>query len=341
MRTTLLLLPFALLAGCDFILPDDDDDGDPGLVADADGTVYRLSAGVDSVSVVWTADVAATDSVSFAVSGDTVVVGAGSRVHGLAAADGTELWTADVIDQVVAMTQGGGRAYALGFTAMTAIDVADGAVLWTADFTADGIAGVSFAAPVFADGGVILGGDPVRRFEGSNGAPDGTWTSGDTEMLGLAVDGGRVYAGGRNGISALGADLSESWSHDTPEEVDRIAPTGAGIVYSQVGAGVSLISSAGEPGWSVDDGAVYESLVAAESAVVGARLQGSVHAWNAADGAELWTVTDTSSPVRGLAVTGATILYGGGEFVQGLDPGDGSVLWEWSPGANPVGVSAF
>ena len=35
MRTTLLLLPFALLAGCDFILPDDDDDGDPGLVADA------------------------------------------------------------------------------------------------------------------------------------------------------------------------------------------------------------------------------------------------------------------------------------------------------------------
>jgi outer membrane protein assembly factor BamB len=291
--------------------------------------------------VVWTARVAETDSVSFAVVGTTVVVGAGARVHGLDEATGEELWTADVIDQVVALTQGDGRAYALGFTALTALDVADGSVAWTLDFTTDGIAGVSFADPVFSGGAVVLGGDPVRRVAADTGNVATTYATSDTEMLGLAADGGDVFVGTRSGIFGLNSAFTELWSHPTTDEVDRIVPTPSGIFYSQVGAGVGLVSSTGEAVWNVDDGAVYEALRGAEGVVVGARLQGTVHAFDPVGGTQIWSVTETSSPVRGLAVSGTTVLYGGGGFVQGLALADGTVLWEWSPGAPPVGVAAL
>jgi len=342
MRTFVaLFLALPVLAGCDFLLPDDDDAGDPGLVGDANGTVYRLAAGIDSVSIDWTADVAAADTISFASVGDTIVVGAGAEVTGLDPTTGENLWSSAVVDQVVAMTSGGGLAYALSFTALTALDPADGAVVWTQDFTVEGITGVSFAEPVFAGGGVILGGDPVRRFDGATGAPDGTYATGDTEMLGLAVDGGDVFVGGRSGIAGLSSGLVEAWLRDTVEDVDRIVPTDAGIVYSQVGAGLSLISADGSPGWSDDDGSVYDALAASEGLVIGARLQGTVHGWGSSDGTQAWVTPDAASPVRGLGVSGATVLYAGGTFVRGLNPSDGSLLWEWSPAANPVGLAAF
>jgi outer membrane protein assembly factor BamB len=336
----LSLLLVAFTAGCDLLLGDDDD-GDPGLVGDAGGTVYRLSGGVDTVDVIWTADVAVTDSISFATAGSTVIVAAGSRVHGFAEDSGDELWTADVIDQVVALTQGDGRAYALSFTALTAIDVDDGSIVWTLDFTADAIVGVSFADPVFSGSAVILGGDPVRRVDAASGIVSATYATSDTEMLGLAADGSEVFVGTRNGIFGLSGGLDETWSLARTDDVDRIVPTPAGIFYSQVGAGVGLVSDAGAALWNEDDGAVYEALVAGEGVVVGARLQGTVHAFNPTDGTSLWSVDTTSSPVRGLAVSGTTVLYGGGMFVQGLDLNDGSVLWEWSPGAGPVGVAAL
>jgi outer membrane protein assembly factor BamB len=344
LRTFALLLCLLPLAtGCDFLFPtvDDEDDGDPGLVGDAAGTVYRLVGGLDSVSVVWTATVATADSVSFASVGDTVVVGAGTQVHGLDAETGDELWVADVIDQVIGMTSGDGRVYAHSFTALTAIDVAEGTIAWTQDFTVEGITGVSFADPVFANGGVVLGGDPVRRFTGANGMISGTYATGDTEMLGLATDGTTLYVGSSNGISALNSGLQESWVVAPGEEVDRIALTTGGVVFSQVGVGVSLVSEDGVEGWDDASGAVYDALVPAEDIAIAARLQGTVHAFNSADGSESWAVTETSGPVRGLGLSGTTVLYAGGAFVQGLDLADGTVLWEWSPAAAPVGLFAL
>ena len=93
--------------------------------------------------------------------------------------------------------------------------------------------------------------------------------------------------------------------------------------------------------WNDDDGGVYEALVATENLVLGARLQGTLEAWTPSDGVSAWTANETSSPVRGLAVSNSTVFFAGGGFVQGLDLTDGTVLWEWSPAMAPVGLSAL
>ena len=162
-----LLLCLAPALGCDFLFPDlQDEDADPAFAVDAQGTVYGLAGGADSVEVLWTAEVDPADAALIEVAGGTLVIGAGRRVHGLDSDTGDALWVADLADQVVGMTQGDGRVYALTFTGLTAVSIEDGSVAWTLDFTAENISGVSFADPVFASGAVYLGGDPVRRVEG-------------------------------------------------------------------------------------------------------------------------------------------------------------------------------
>ena len=247
----------------------------------------------------------------------------------------------ELVDQVVGLVSGDGRAYGLGFTALTAVDVATGAVAWTLDFTSQSVTNVSFADPVFAAGSVYLGGDPVRKIDGATGLVEATYSTGDSEMLGLAAADSAVYIGTRNGIFALTPDLVETWRHAPGEEVDRIAPTNVGVFYSQVGAGVGLVTRQGGPVWNDDDGGVYEALVATENLVLGARLQGTLEAWTPSDGVSAWTANETSSPVRGLAVSNSTVFFAGGGFVQGLDLTDGTVLWEWSPAMAPVGLSAL
>ena len=344
LRLSCLLCITLLSAGCDFLFPsldDDDADGDSALVADAGGSIYRLSAGVDSVDVVWTASVDVTDSVSFATVGDTVVVGAGARVHGLDDGTGEARWETAVVDQVVSMTQGDGRAYALSFTALTAIDTDNGDIVWTVDFAALGLSGVSFAPPVFVDGGVILGGDPVRRIDGRVGTVTAIYATGDPEMLGLAADDETVILGTQSGIFGFDSRLDETFSLSTAAEVDRVVPTTRGLFYSQVGAGVGLVSRFGTPVWNLDDGAVYDALVQTEEVGVGARLQGDVRAFDLVQGVEIWASTDTSSPVRGLAIAGNAVLFAGGSLVQGLDPESGTLLWEWSPASPPVSLVAL
>ena len=157
--------------------------------------------------------------------------------------------------------------------------------------------------------------------------------------LGLATDGSRLYAAGRDGDVAA-FDLKNGrqlWRTKTDLALAGGTGVGAGIVVVGSGDGVVVALSAddGQQRWRAEvKGEVLSSPAVADSAVIVRTVDGKLRALGIADGAELWsaeqqiprlTLRGTAAPVvaRDMALSG---FDNGRVLAVSLD--DGSTVWD-------------
>ncbi len=338
----LLLVLLPALAGCDGLF--DDGSGEPLLVATSSGTLVSLLGTTDEARVQWTADIPTAQQVSLVDNGTAVFVGAGQQVTALSLEDGSSLWTASMDDDVVHLADPtASSVFAMTFTGVAALSVADGSVQWTLDFL--NLGGVSDDAFAQSGGALVLGGDPIRLLDPSNGTESATYTTGDdavSEVL-VSSSGQRIYAGLADGVAALSAsNLGETWRLSMPSEVDHVAASASVVFYSVLGGGLGAVNaSSGAEIGSTGTSDVFSALAASDSLLVGARSDATLHAYRPADFASAWTVDDVASPARDLALGSDTLFYANGGFVDGINVEDGGSLWSFQPDGIAVRLHSY
>jgi outer membrane protein assembly factor BamB len=164
-----------------------------------------------------------------------------------------------------------------------------------------------------------------------------------SELLNLAlqpaIEGGRVYAAGRNGrVHALDLETGRSqWMTDTKLPLSAGPAVGHGLVVlgSSNGMVAAFESATGEPRWRVQlSGEVLAQPAIARNVVVVRTVDGRMRGLAAADGNEIWVV-EHRPPRLSLRGTAAPTIAGS-VVVTGFDNGrigayslrDGEAVWE-------------
>ena len=341
----LLVLLFSLgsvLAGCDLFI-DDEDSGDLFVLATDQGSLQLLSGGTASASLVWDVEIAAAGKVSIVSDGSSIFAGSGAEVGAFSQASGVALWPAPASlggDVVALAGPGEGAVYAMTLDGtLAALDVTAGALLWSVDLLID-LPGSADDALLFAQGSVLLGGDPIRNLDPADGSVRASYPSGDSYVSDMAVIDDTLFAGLADGVVALSVEsMSEQWRYSTADEVDNLVATSSGVFFSVVGQGAELLTTTGNPIAVAGDDAVFEALGASsDNLLLGARSDGTLFAWDEAALSEQWSVADLSLPVHDLVVRGESVFYGHGLFVDGINLSDGGSLWIYSSPGNPVAM---
>ncbi len=342
---TLLGLGSILLVGADclgsFV---DDDDGEPVILATDAGFLGRISGTDSEGTTVWTGSIDGANRVSMVEDGTTVYVGAGSTVaafpldnSGSAIAD----WTWSAPDDVVALAGPGvGAVFVMTTSTLHAVGT-EGGEIWSLDLLVD-LSGVSDDALGFEGGDLILGGDPTRRLDPSNGDVTHSLATGSSDVSDLVVSGGVAYIGSATGVVAASSGaLAEQWTHATDGEVDELAASAGGVAYAVRGGVVGFLTSGGNPVF--DSGAetgVFDGLVISQNVVIAARADGALLAWDELDGTEVWNESLTG-PVGDVEANDRTVFYGHGDELEALALSDGSSLWRLTTTGGPAAVLAL
>lgn len=307
-----------------------DDDGALGTAV-AHGRLYASGPGgaalyaVDPVAERLDWRYGSFDSASAPAAGpESVVVGAESGLHCVAAATGERRWRVDGLQfdaQPPAVV--GDAVYAYGHrygddpsddrTAVVAVDLATGERRWEVEVTVS-----SFCV---ADGRVLLG-EPVRALDAGSGAE--VWRPADHEGLGegVAVRDGRLYAASGRTVAAFdAADGTVRWTFEGEGEAFRSPAVADGTAYVRSiptehgrSSVVALDAATGEPRWRADLGACNGPPAAVGSDLVYVPTgNGTVEALRRDDGRVAWvfrgtrTATDYETPavVEGAMFVGA------------------------------------
>ncbi len=344
-----LLLLSTVLTGADCLgVLGDDDDGERVLVGTDGGSLSLWSAGEIETTSIWTTSIASANRVALVVDSDTVYVGAGAEIAAFPLeADSISqaaLWTWSAPDDVVAMAgPGSGAVFVMTTSTLHALSDEDGGELWTVDLLLD-LSGVSDDALGFANGDLILGGNPTRRLDPSTGATTHQIAMASSDVSDLQVVGGTVYLAAAEGVVALtSSSLSPLWTYDTPVQVDAVAVSSAGVGFAERGGGVgSLTLGTGSPSFTTDASDVYDGLLAAAGLVVAARSDGTLLAFDEVDGSAPWEPLDSfGGPVGGLDGNNQTLFYGHSSVLDGVNASDGSSLFSLTPNGRPVAVVAL
>ena len=270
-----------------------------------------------------------------AVAGDTVYVACeDGNLYAVARATGELRWTftADPFEPFVnGPTIAGGLAYVIGGDSMSlyAVDIATGEERWR--YAAASVA----AAPAVAGGialvntgeGFLIGLDAVTGEERWRTTIPTGGRAGDAAVLD-----GMAYVGSESGnLAAVDAATGEIvWQVDTGDERNGSAVVAEGIVY--VGAGSltgSLSAYDAETGalrWQRDEPMFTPSV--ANGVGYSSSPDGTVYAFDAASGAELWQA-QVGGPATPVAIAGDIIYVPseGDGAVYALDAATGAELW--------------
>jgi len=157
--------------------------------------------------------------------------------------------------------------------------------------------------------------------------------------LGLAVDGGRVYAAGHKG-EVVAFELASgrvAWRERIKAPLSGGTAAGNGLVLVGTSDGqlLALDAASGKSRWSVRvNGEVLAPAAISERLIALRTVDGKLHALAPADGHELWaqqqpvprlSLRGTASPV----IAGDLVLCGfDNGKVLAVNAGDGSVQWE-------------
>ena len=157
--------------------------------------------------------------------------------------------------------------------------------------------------------------------------------------LGVAVDGGRIYAAGHKGdVVALDARNGRVlWRARTKAPLSGGTAAGGGLVVIGTSDGrlFALSAADGKTRWEIRiNGEVLAPVAIAEKLIAVRTGDGKLRGLNPADGHELWvqeqqvprlSLRGTSRPV----IVGDTVLCGfDNGKVMAINGGDGSLLWE-------------
>jgi len=308
--------------------------GGIAIVVSSEGTVHAVN--VQTGAAAWTSKLGSeVGSATPLIIGGLAVIGdEAGVVHALDPAGGTERWRTTLdgpIPGALASSSGLVIAATRGGSAV-ALKPANGEVAWRTTLRAGvtrSIAATDDAAYFALDGGwfvALRSADGTQLWE-AQVASDG---SGGTPT----VAGGLVYAaagldteGVAPALVALdSATGKERWRYASPQAVAVYAPAvadGRAFAVAEDGTVVALDTSSGRTIWTLNTGAPND----APPSLVGGTLyvgdtNGSLIAFNAADGAELWRAPIVGVPypavvTHGLVFLGtnAGVLYALGRFV--------------------------
>jgi outer membrane protein assembly factor BamB len=308
--------------------------GGYAIVVSAEGTVHAVS--LQTGVAAWTANLGAeVGSATPLIIGGLAVIGdEAGVVHALDPATGTERWRTTIDGPIPgALASTSGLVVAATRTgSAVALKPANGEVVWRSTLRAGvtrSIAATDDAAYLALDGGwfvALRSADGAQLWE-ARVATDG---SGGTPT----VAGGLVYAAAGLDMEGVTPALvaldrltgKERWRYASPQAAAVYAPAvadGRAFAIAEDGTVVALDTSSGETLWTLNTGAPND----APPSLVGAILyvgdtNGSLIAFNAADGAELWRVAIVGVPypavvTHGLVFLGtnAGVLYALGRFV--------------------------
>ena len=157
--------------------------------------------------------------------------------------------------------------------------------------------------------------------------------------LGLAEDGGALYAASRDGsVRALDAANGRSrWESDTKTDLSAGPGAGDGLVVVGTTSGmvIALEATNGKQRWRAQvSGEILAAPLVAGERVIVRSVDGRLRALNAADGKEAWVVEDivprltlrgTSPPVR----SGENVICGfDSGRVMAVSIASGDILWQ-------------
>jgi outer membrane protein assembly factor BamB len=278
-----------------------------------------------------------------AVAGDTVYLAcADGNLYAFARATGEIQWTftTEPFDSLVnGPTIAGGLAYVRGEDSMSlyAVDIATGEEQWR--YAAASVA----AAPAVTGGmafvntaeGFLIGLDAATGEERWRTTTTAGGRTGDAAVLD-----GMAYVGSETGeLTAVDAATGKIvWQVDTGNQRNASAVVADGIVY--VGAGSptgSLSAYDAETGvlrWQRDEPMITPSV--ANGVGYSVSDEGTVYAFDAASGEELWRV-QVGIYVSPVAIAGDVIYVAseGGGAVYALDAATGNELWRVTVDGDP------
>ena len=336
----LILIPILMATSCED--PLDDDDGDPLVIATSAGEVQRLSAGDETASAVWTAEIDPASQVSIVGEGNDLFVASGQEVRAWDLDTGDALWDPPVSLATVAIAlagPGAGSVFVLTEDSLVAFQVADGAEVWRLQGL--DLTGAADHALAYGSGSLFLGGDPIRRIDpGTGDVLDEV--AGDVSISDLVVAGDTVYLGAPTGVQAYEAgDLGFLWEHPTADDVDHLTVGDISVFYSVFGGGVGALTLSGNPTGTAEDGEVFSTLAISENLLLAGRSDGTLLAFDETDVSEVWAVVDRESPAWDVAANDRSVFFAVAGLLDGMNLEDASLLWPHSPSGNVVAVETF
>lgn len=170
--------------------------------------------------------------------------------------------------------------------------------------------------------GIALGLRPgLSRAQSPSPYPSGEWPifRGDAALQGV-------------GVSALPAELKLAWSFEAESEPSSVVVSaGRAVFATRDGDLVSLDLPTGRPLWRKKVEAGFEAApTLSGSRVLISDLEGGVHAFNAADGAKMWThQTEEKSEIKAsVAVADGSAIVGAYDgTLHAVSLADGSPRW--------------
>ena len=328
LKSVLLSLLLVPSAGCE-LLPlgtDPESAGGLALLSD-DGTVQALSSA--DGSVLWSAFVttgASQEGSLLSTPGALLAHAGGPEVTALDPDTGEVLWIAGVEDDLIgALAEDGERVFGHSFTRVFGISLG-GVHEWTSPMTSLGYSLATGPSALF------VGGEPIRTLLPDGGLVRDEYFTGDSDVRALLYTSGRLYAGTRDGLTALQSDgLVELWTLEVGVQVQALDETGS-IYAGTNGSGVVAVGSDGLIEWEADPGGVIDALVAADGQVVTNTVGGTLVARDALDGTVRWESSrGGGAAARGLEADGGTVYLATDDILVTLDASSGSSLWKAAP----------
>jgi len=285
-----------------------------------------------SLDLLWKSWLGAQTHSSPTVAKGIAYIGAnGGKLHAIVAATGVEKWTATtgndvyspptVSDGVVYIGSVDGKLYA--FNAYT------GAPKWSVPAP-----GFILCAPTVVNGVVYVGtaNRTVNAFDAATGAQLWSQPTAASVFSSPAVVGGTVYIGSDDGkLYAYDAvSGAPKWNFVTGARVYSSPAVANGMVYVGSADGhLYALDTAGNLVWSVSMGQVFASPAIANNTVYIGDYDGNFRAFNATNGAVLWT-TNIGALIASSAAVANGVVYVGSNAsgrIYALDAATGAILW--------------
>lgn len=330
-----------LASGCGLFDDSVDPDGDSVVVLTDAGTIERWVAGDDGPVQVWSDTVSAGSTGLLRSDSEFVYAAVDSTISAFDPAGGGAPWaTPFTTPSTVVATAGpvDGVLAVLTLTDLHGIDIVDGSESWKINLI--DVPGVSDDALAGGAGNFVLGGEPVRAISAATGVVAASRDLGQGTVWSAAAAGGIAYVGSDSSLDALDiGDLAERWSLETSGAVEHILP-GSPAYFAVLGGGVGAASGTGEDLFSVGGDEIFEAIDAGSDVLVGARGDGSIFAWDAASGADHWSLEAATGTTTGLVANGDTLFHAHGAVLDVIGLSDGTNLGTTTLDGSPIALIA-
>lgn len=230
----------------------------------------------------------------------------GEATFGLDVTDGTEVWRRETGD-VDGGVAGPDTIYAATYGGVTAFDPETGEERWTRseDF-AD--------APMLVGDHAIMAADDVVALAPATGKP--RWTYGeDVDLAGAYVTGDRIYARGAI-VAELAPDGTEQWRYEPGGWVTAHAD---GRLFGADDTRLFALTADGKEAWTAENPAEYFDLTAATDSLVAGHMEGTVIAYDQADGSVVYRFDIQEGHAEKLSAVGDRLLASDSETLYGLE----------------------